>query len=256
MKMLRKKRHSIFAPCLGLIAGLAIVLLNPVSAPGAILNTNPVLQVCNGAAYKLSVYPGKAAYTGLVAGVFGDGTVLDYRLYNNTSLTNGGYASGGGGRVGTISYAGGLTDYNMDLGDVWNATDPGPLTNGIPAFSTIADVGGTNQTMSGQQYVTNTVNIANMATGTVYVLCGSYQNSFTVTLTMQGSGQPDLVQQFSIVPPSTRNTYITSAAFANPDNTYTTIRIGYACTAGNRARYMGVILDGVSPPSGSALRLR
>jgi len=222
---------------------------------GATLTTNAPVLLGSATGMKVSVYPGKAAYkSSSVSGVFGDGTVIDYRLYNNATLASGGYASGGGGRVSTITTNGGLTDYNMDYTDVWTLNDPGTLSGGIPDFLSTADF--TNATMSGIQGVTGTVSVAGLVTGTVYVLCGSYDNIFTVTATLSGSGQPDVTNSITIDPAVSRNTYIMSFGFEDPNGDYDTIMYSYYGTAGNRARFMGVIIDGKTPPAGTVLIIR
>ncbi len=227
-----------------------------VGVQSATLTNSPAIQIGNGAAHNISVYPGKAAYDGLASGVFGDGTVLDYRFFNNETLASGGYANGGGTFVSDITYSGGLTDYAMDWADVWTATDPGALTAGIPAFDSAADFGGTNKTMSGQTVVDGSVDISRLITGSVYVLCGSYESIFSVTLVMSGAGQPSLTNSVSIDPPPSRNKYILAFHFDDSAGLYQTIAYNYTGSAGNRARFMGVIIDGETPPAGTVLIIR
>ncbi len=232
---------------------LVSVLAMPANA--ASLTTNAPVLLGSAAGMKVSVYPGKAAYkSSSVSGVLGDGTVIDYRLYNNATLASGGYVSGDGGRISTVTTNGGLTDYNMDYTDVWTLTDPGALSNGIPDFLSTADF--TNATMSGIQGVTGTVSVAGLVTGTVYVLCGSYDSIFTVTATLSGSGQPDVTNSITIDPAVSRNTYILSFNFDDPNDDYDTITYSYYGTFGNRARFMGVIIDGKKPPAGTLILIR
>jgi hypothetical protein len=227
------------------IGVLLLMAMSPAAA--ATLSTNVVVLLGSNSGHNLSVYPGKAAYDGSSSGVLGDGTVLDYRFFNNTTISSGGYANGLSTRLSDATTSGGLTDYNMDYADVWTTSDPGTLTAGIPDFSTTADFGGATKTMSGQQYVDSTADISGLGTGTVYVLCGHYNNSFTVEAIMSGSGQTPITNTTTVVPPSTRNKYLVSFDFDDPTDVYDTISVSYSGAAGNRARYMGVILDGEAP---------
>jgi hypothetical protein len=239
------------------MAGLftASLLMLGLSVNAGSLTTNPVVQIGNGGDHNVSVYPGKAAYDGLVSGVFGDGTVLDYRFVNNETLLTGGYANGGEEYVSTFTPSGGLTDYEMYHADVWTSTDPGPLSGGIPDFSSTADVGGTNNTMSGQTVMDGTIDVSKLSDGRVYVLCGSYDSFFTVSLTMSGVGQTNLMVSTVVDPPPNRNKYVIEFDFENPSHAYDSVAFNYTGSAGNRARFMGVVLDGTPPPQGTVITL-
>ena len=62
---------------------MAILLISTPQVKAAELTHEATVQVSdNESVYNLSVFPGKAGYdNGTVSGVFGDGTVVDYRFF-------------------------------------------------------------------------------------------------------------------------------------------------------------------------------
>jgi hypothetical protein len=201
-------------------------------------------RISNNTDFNVSVYPGKAAYDGDLSGAFGDGTILAYRFYDNATLPSGGYATDGGGLISTVTYSGIAGSSEFERGDVWTVTDPGALTGDIPGFSSTADFGGATTTISGGYNVNGTINLSSLINGTAYILVGGYDTPFTVSLTMSGAGQPNVVQSINIDPTTTRNLYVIAVEFDDPANVYTSISYSYTGSASNRSRFMGVVLDG------------
>lgn len=205
----------------------------------------------------ISLFPGTAGYSGLVSGTFGDGTVLDYRLVNNNSgsLNGTGYAVGSAGRVGVMT----ALDSNVNTAsinklNVWESTNP----NGFIDPST-RDLGAVN-TLAPASLVNGSVDISGLETGVLYFIHGSFVDVATVSVTMTGSGQPDLNESHTIDPPNPssegdlRNQiWISSFVFDNAGGDYDTIDFTYtnADSDGSRARFGGVILDDAVPEPGS-----
>ena len=191
-----------------------------------------VLLIDENANHEISVYAGKARYDGnRNSGNFGDGTVIDYRFFNNANPNNG-YATGPGGLISSITYSG-QNGFSLDYPQVWTVSDPD---------SQSADF--TTATISGNNDVDGTVDISGMASGTVYVLCGSYDNSFTVSATMSGTGQTDINASGTLDPSTTRNTYTATFPFINDGGVYETISYNYLGGSSGRSRFMGVVVDG------------
>ncbi|MCF7957465.1 MAG: hypothetical protein K9M57_03345 [Phycisphaerae bacterium] len=86
---------------------------NPASA-AELIHDETVRVSTNGSAFNVSVYPGKASYSGtvdgVVEGVFGDGTVLDYALYWSTGDAMAAYAEGAESLIGSAT----ATNYSGD----------------------------------------------------------------------------------------------------------------------------------------------
>lgn len=215
----------------------------------ATLTSNSNVLIGSNSDHEISVYSGKAAYDGLSSGVFGDNTILDYIFFNNDTISTGGYADGGKGFLSEITLDSGQNTYNLDRLDLWTVTDPGSVTVGIPDFSTTADYGGATLTGSGRVGATGNIDISQLQSGNVYVLCGHYENPFTVTVTMTGPGQPDIVVSSTIDPPNARQDYVVAFDFDNTGLLYDLITYDYQGGASNRSRFTGIVLDG-KPPAG------
>jgi len=195
-----------------------------------------------GGTFNVSVYPGKASYSGkagAVTGVFGDGTVLDYRFFTSPGNVFGSYADGGGKIVGTATATNSNGD-GEDWADVWTTNDPGTDFVGGAAANFTVD------TLARSQGVVGTIDISKMASGTLYFTYGSYQSVNTVNLTMSGAGQPDIVAGHTEDPPGRNIVWISTFTFDGAA-AYDTITYTYtnADTDGSRARFLGVIVDGV-----------
>jgi len=190
--------------------------------------------------FDVSVYPGQAGYDdGTDTGAFGDGTVLDYRFFNNsgTTFNEAGYANGGAGLVSeaTATNSDGTNGGALDWADVWTTNDP----SADPANFT-AD------TFARSQGVTGTVDISGLEEGSLDFIFGSFANPNTISLTMTGEGVPDIVEEHTEDPPNTNQAWISSFYFSDAAD-YDTISWAYTNTDtdGSRARFMGLILDGI-----------
>ena len=125
--------------------------------------------------FYISVFPGKASYSGkdgAATGVLGDGTVLDYRFFNNSGSTfNGaGYADGGAGRISeatATNTSSMVTSHGgaLDWADVWTTNDPDV------GFSTPPDF--TIDTIARSQGVSGTIDISGLGSGTLYFIYGT-----------------------------------------------------------------------------------
>ena len=257
---------------------LTVIALSAVSAHGATLtNVGNTLVSTNNANYDLSVFDGQAAYNDRGVGgsepgapttrtILGDGTLLSYNLVGNAGtgsvLTS--YASSGTRTPVPVADNSGPTTTHgpgENWSNVWITTDPGAGT----VFTGTQDanptgVAGAANTFARASTVNGTIDISGMASGQLYFPVGSFNNGFSLTLTMTGSG-PDLVADYSIangVLGNTNNGWISEFSFTN-EGQYDTINYEWRHNDidGSRARFQGVMLDGaaaaIPEPSGVAL---
>ena len=210
----------------------------------ATLTTGATVKVSdNHSVFDVSVFPGKAGYdTGTQSGAFGDGTVVDYRFFNNSGTTfNGtGYANGGAGVVSTATatHSSGTNGGALHWADVWTTNDPGSQAANF-----------TTATIARSQGVTGTIDISGLDEGSLYFIYGSYHNPNTVALTMTGSGQTPVTESHTIDPPNTSNmAWVTDFGFEDAA-AYDTITYTYTNTDtdASRARFMGVVVDDAPP---------
>jgi len=87
------------------VAAMAVLLTPTHQVSAAELTHEATVQVSdNESVFNLSVFPGKAGYdNGTVSGVFGDGTVVDYRFFTADADTVWSWIDGGEGRVADIT---------------------------------------------------------------------------------------------------------------------------------------------------------
>ena len=241
------KKYSL--PSLVAAFGLTVI-----SSPAADLTLGSRVQVStNNVDFNISVFPGKAGYEGdnespVTSGTFGDGTVLDYRFFDSPGTSINSYADGGGGRVGmATSPAANINGAGESWSDLWTTNDPGTNFSTTPNFPTSVN------TFARSANVSGTINISGLVSGTIYIPHGTYVNQWTLTLTMTGPGQPTLVATDSQTSngPQTNFGWITDFSFSDAAD-YTSITYSYTNqdTDGSRARFMGVIIDGSSAPTG------
>jgi len=239
-----KKMTARTRTVLTLAAVAMAILTTPHQASAAELTHDATVEVSDDhSVFNVSVFPGKAGYdNGTVSGVFGDGTVVDYRFFNNsgTTFNETGYADGGAGRVSeaTATNSNNTNGGALHWADVWTTNDPGV------GFSNPANF--TSETIARSQGVSGTIDISGLGTGTLYFIYGTYYNPNTLSLTMSGPGQPDVLADHTEDPPNTVNFgWISSFNFSNAA-AYDTITYSYTNTDtdGSRARFMGVIVDG------------
>jgi len=175
-----------------LVVAMAVIVgasMNPVSAATLILDETVEISY-DKSACNISVYPGNASYSnvdGSVTGVFGDGTVLGYRFVNSNELETviSSYADDGTGIVApVVSPPEADIDGSDSWANVWTTTDPGV------DFANDADF--IDDTLARGSGTTGTIDISDLSSGTVYVICGGLKNNLTLTLTMSGAGQTDI----------------------------------------------------------------
>ncbi|MDE0597300.1 MAG: hypothetical protein OSB65_18820 [Roseibacillus sp.] len=229
----------------------------PTSGPAGLTVGSSVLVSENNSNFNISVFPGSANYddsgrdanaVGL-ANTFGDGTVTDYNFIGNSgtgsALTT--YADGGAGLIATpTAPAANVHGNGEDWANVWTVSDPVGFTTAKNHNPT--GVAGAANTFARCANVTGTIDISGLQSGTLYMPHGTYVNSWNIVVTMSGSGQPDVMVNVGQGNGIGRNFgWITNFAFFNAGR-YDTITYNYTNgdTDGSRARFMGVILDGLA----------
>jgi hypothetical protein len=221
---------------------MAILLTTAHQVSAAELTHDATVQVSdNESVFNVSVSPGKAGYdNGTVSGIFGGGTVLDYRFFTADSDTLWSWSDGGAGIVAPIpspppGNIAGPVNQSQNWPDVWITSDP----DTDPADFT-------TNTQAGAQNITGTIDVSGLGSGTLYFIHGTYYDSFALSLTMSGSGQPDIQAEYADDPPNTVNMgWVTSFTFST-GGVYDTVTYSYTNTDadGSRARFMGAIVAG------------
>ena len=225
----------------------------------------------------ISIIDGKAGYQGIggninsnttgepapVSGLFGDGTVVDYRFVQgpadkNISLELITYASGSAGRISTIF----ATDAaniagNQSMIQVWESSDPGTGFGGGSQVVPANPADYTSNTMAGLADGGGTIDITNMTDGQIYFIAGGYGGTERLTLTMSGPGQPDIIVQGDGSWPRPNRVHLHDWSFENADLLYDTITWNFyhADRDGSAARFGGVVLDGNVVPEPGSLAL-
>jgi hypothetical protein len=247
-------------PCIALITLIAGL------AQAADLTLGSRTQVStNNANFDISVFPGAASYndrgvggaepgTPTVTNDLGDGTVLDYNFVGNSgtgsALTT--YASGGAGLISTpVAPSANVHGNGEDWANVWTTTNPSGFTT-TKNHNPTGNAGAANSFARAAE-VDGTIDISGLSSGQIYIPHGTFVNQWTLTLTMRGAGQPDIVALDTQIAngPSTNYGWITDFSFTN-EGQYDTISYNYtnADRDGSRSRFMGVILDGAAGPTG------
>ncbi|MDA7518312.1 hypothetical protein N8529_00945, partial [bacterium] len=221
----------------------------------------------NNANFDISVVDGNAGYNdrgvgGIEPGIptvrnpFGDGTIVDYNFVGNdgsgSPLTT--YASGAAGLIPTPT-GNFIHGAGEEWSNVWTTSDPG---SSLEFSDTLKDhnptgVVGAANTFARAAEVDGTIDISTLTLGTVYIPHGSFNNGWTLTLTMSGPGQPDIVAEDSEATiGNVNNGWISEFNFTDA-TAYTSITYSYRHgdvidgSPGSRARFMGVVLTGGSP---------
>jgi len=237
------------------ISAALVLMAFPAQAADLTLGSR-ILVSENNQNFNISVFPGAAGYdnTGttvtnppLATGTFGDGTVVDYKFFWSPSENIVSYADGGAGLISdATTTAGNVSSSAQNWSNVWTTSDPAGFTT-AKDFSN----GTVNGTFSRCAEVDGTIDISGLTSGQLYIPHGTFINQWTLTLTMTGPGQPDIVafDTQSSNGPGTNFGWITDFSFAS-DGVYDTIAYNYTNgdRDGSRARFMGVILDGTSVP--------
>lgn len=228
---------------------------------GASLIFNSETLISSGGNFNISLYDGSASYGGLASGTFGDGTAEAYYLVSNNLVSGvtplNRYAEKNGSLMPTPSNTNATTTGStFTNANVFTTNDPGVGFSGTPNFAVGA------LTVSGAYNVDGTIDISGFSSGTVYLLAGAYQNTIQMDLAMTGSGQTTLNAINGSLrttnTATTRNMYVFAYSFDNTGNLYDEISYSFlnsGSNASNRARFMGVIIDGVAVPEPSAALL-
>ena len=258
------------------ILATSVIALTAVSAHAATLTFTSQTEVSrNNANFDISVFPGNAKYNDRGVGgaepgaptfqtTLGDGTVLSYNFVGNagsgSELTT--YASGGTRtptpvRVGPTASTHGNGE---DWANVWTISDPGGAIDfsGSPKDHNPTGVAGAANTFARVVAADGTIDISGLASGQIYFPVGSFNNGWSLDLTMTGAGQPDLIAGDSIANGVIGNNnigWIEEFAFTN-EGQYDTISYEWRHndldgSPGSRARFMGVVLDGTLIPEPS-----
>ena len=147
---------------------MAIMCLATPSAGAAELTHDATVKIYEGANFNLSVYPGKASYSGFggeVTGVIGDGTVSDYRFFNGTGDEMFSYADGTIVPeivAPVVSPPPENCNGQNSLCSVWTTNDPGT------DFANAANY--TSNTLAKAQGFTGTIDISGLRSGTVFFI--------------------------------------------------------------------------------------
>ena len=236
-----------------------------------------------GTAQILSPIPGAG---GVVSTPLGDGTLEDYLFVSGASaggdLSNAAGAGsfdllvGPGGLVNaplTVDFANGAIGTDASFGETFNAisggvpTPPGTLVGGAIANDSPTDTLGT-------------IDISGFSSGTVYLIYGQFVNESLVTGSISGPGATTVTQDGTLTARGDTGVFLTEFNFTN-DGTFDTFSYNYfnsdALGAGNtlsiqgqpvadsgefenigdssRARFVGVLIDGVAVPEPSSAML-
>jgi len=228
----------------------------------------------NNANFDISVFPGNAKFNDRGVGgtepgapttqyLLGDGTVLDYNFVGNagTGSPLATYASGGAGLIPTpTSGAANVHGNGEDWANVWTTNDPGAGIDfsGSTKNHNPTGIAEAVNTFARSAEVDGTIDISGLASGQIYIGHGTFINNWTITLTMTGPGQTDVVatETQGANGPGTNFGWISEFNFTN-EGQYDTIAYNYsnADRDGSRARFMGVVLDGTAIPEPSSFML-
>jgi len=241
---------------LATLATLAALTFATVGAAHAATITHIATLDVGGSEINVSVFDGKAAYDGNGAsGQLGDGTLTDYRLFRDDELNAVETFASKGTRIGDITKSGDYSFNRREYLDFWTTTDPGTVTGGIPAFSSTPDydfsVDG-EYTAIGHDGLTGTVDISGLASGSLYFIYGTYNDGYTLELTMSGPGQTDVSDSVDVNGGGTsqNNTvidgyWISEFTFDNAAGDYDSIAYDIS---GLNGHYSGVVMDSTAIP--------
>lgn len=183
--------------------------------------------------------------------------VIDYNFFHSPTETIASYASSGAGRISDgVSDAANINGAGENWSNVWTASDPGPNLV-APANPKDFNNGTVPNTFARTAEIDGTIDVTGLLSGTVHVPHGTFINQWTLTLTMSGPGQTDLValDTQAVNGPGTNFGWISAFNFET-SGVYDTIAYNYtnADRDGSRARFSGLILtEAVPEPSAVAL---
>lgn len=252
----------------------AAICLTSVGANAASLVFSSRTQVStNNANFDISVFAGNAKYNDRGIGgsepgtptfqtPLGDGTVTSYNFVGNegtgSALTT--YASGGTRTPTPVAPAANVHGNGEDWANVWTTNDPGGAIDfgGSAKNHNPTGVAGAANTFARAAEVDGTIDISGLTSGEIYIPHGTFINDWTLTLTMTGAGQTDIVasETQGANGPGTNLGWITNFTFSN-EGQYDTIAYNYTHgdRDGSRSRFMGVILTPQAIPEPSSIAL-
>lgn len=204
----------------------------------------------NGDSFGISVVAGDAKYkrsTGLGegTGVYGDGTLLDWRIHtgvNNENPFLGAAVSAGPGTYFDIPVCTEIVGAPQNWLKVYTAADID-----VAGFAG-ADIttGTVPQIGSSAVPLTGNIAVSRLTDGQFYVVAGAFSQTVTINLTMTGPGQTPLTASHVIGSPGSNNRlHSVEFSFSNPGGNY--YNIAYSVNHGGtlaRRRAGGVLLDG------------
>lgn len=241
-------------------------------AAGIVLTSRTQVST-NNANFDLSVFDGNAKYNDRGIGgsepgaptfqtPLGDGTVIAYNFVGNegtgSALTT--YASGGTRIPTPVAPTANVHGSGEDWANVWTSNDPGAdLSFSGSVKNHNPGVAGAANTFARAAEVDGTIDITGLTLGEIYIPHGTFINDWTLTLTMSGPGQDDIVALDTQGGngPGTNFGWISNFTFDNSEGLYDTVSYNYtnADRDGSRARFMGAILTPSVIPEPSSVVL-
>lgn len=227
----------------------------------------------NNANFDISVFDGNAKYNDRGTGgvepgaptsqtTLGDGTVTSYNFVGNegtgSALTT--YASGGGRIPTPVAPTANVHGNGEEWANVWTTSDPGAAVDftGSTKNHNPTGIAGAANTFARAAEVDGSIDITGLASGEIYIPHGTFVNQWTLTLTMTGAGEADIVAlESQDTNGISRNLgWITNFSFTN-EGQYDTIDYNFTHQDrdGSRARFMGVILTPQAVPEPSSIAL-
>lgn len=247
---------------LALLASLAGFATAPLANAATLVFDSSTL-ISSGGTFNISVTDGSASYGGLASGAFGDGTVEAYALFTNANGTLGGgavtplnrYADKNGALISAPTLTNtSTTGDTFGNANVFTTNGPGVGFAGTPNFAT-----GVDPTSSGGRVSNGTIDISGFSSGTIYLLAGAFGNDLPVNLSMTGTSQTTLTaDNGALTTAGNRNMYVFAYDFDNTGGLYDEISYSILNTGtnqGNRARFMGAIVNATAIPEPSAALL-
>jgi hypothetical protein len=249
----------------------SILIVSAIAAQGASLTMGARTNVSqNNANFDISVN-GDLRYNDRgVGGVepgapttdYSFGAVVSYNFVGNNGtgspLTT--YASGGSRTPTPTAPGANVHGPGEEWSNVWTTNTPGSgidFSGGDAKNHNPTGIAGATNTFSRAALVDGTIDISGLDAGQVHFPHGTFINQWSLTLTMTGAGQSDLVvADAATVNGASRNFgWISDFTFDNTGDLYDTISYNYtnADADGSRARFMGVIVTEVPEPSGVVL---
>lgn len=244
-----------------LTAALASALVaGTASAASSLGLSGTTLLNGNGEEFGVSVVAGQAQVrTGNSQGgnyvALGDGTLLDWHVatgangddpYVGASVTNGGHTYFDVPTSNEVLYS------PQNWMQVYTAND---ITADTTTFDNAEIQSGTIPMTGSYNFpLIGNLDISNLSGGSFYAIFGGYRSTSTITLTMSGAGQTDIVEVQTNPSSIDNQAFLYDFTFDNSDGLYDNIEYQVqSSTNGGRRRYGGVFVDGtvVIPEPGS-----